>query len=94
MKVEDGGGTFSLVINGQLLTLAELDLLKSLDGVDKVLIGNEAFTVVFKVDSIFDITINAIINAQQAIKKTLRNATSYKTSSDPERHMKTVPAAG
>jgi hypothetical protein len=94
MKVEDGGGTFSLVINGQTLTLAELDLLKSLDGVDKVLIGNEAFTVVFKVDSIFDITTSTIIIAQQAIKRTLRNAISHKTSSDSERHMKTVPAAG
>jgi hypothetical protein len=81
MKVEDGGGTFSLVICGQLLTLDELDLLKDLDGVDKVLIGNEAFTVVFKVDSIFDITTSTVIIAQQAIKKTLRRVPACRISS-------------
>ena len=73
MKVEDGGATFSLNICGQLLTLEELDHLKSLDSVDKVLVGNNAFTVVFKVDSFLDITASTIINAQQAVKKTLRS---------------------
>jgi hypothetical protein len=73
MTVEDGGATFSLVICGQFLTLGELDLLKSLDGVDKVLVGNDVFTVVFKVDSFWDISASTIISAQQAIKKTLRS---------------------
>jgi hypothetical protein len=81
MKVEDGGATFSLMICGQLLTLDELDLLKSLEGVDKVLVGNNAFTIIFKVDSCLDITVSTVINAQQAIKKALRDVTCYKTSS-------------
>jgi hypothetical protein len=81
MKVEDGGATFSLNICGQLLTLEELDHLKSLDSVDKILVGNNAFTVVFKVDSFLDINASAVINAQQAIKKTLRGITRPDISS-------------
>ena len=84
MTVEDGGATFSLIICEQSLTPSELDLLKSLDGVDKVLVDNNAFTVVFKVDSFLDITASTVINAQQAIKKTLRNITRSNTSSSSD----------
>lgn len=73
MTIEDGGATFSLIICEQSLTPDELDHLKSLDGVDKVLVDNNAFTVVFKVDSFLDITPSMVINAQQAIKKTFRD---------------------
>jgi len=69
MTVEDGGATFSLIIRGQLLTIEELELLKGLDGVDKVLVDNNVFTVVFKTDSFSDITASTVISAQQAIRK-------------------------
>jgi len=81
MKVEDGGATFSLICK-KCLTPDELDLVKSLDGVDKVLVDNDAFTVVFKVDSFLDITTSSVINAQQAIKQTFRNITRSNTSPD------------
>jgi hypothetical protein len=71
MKVEDGGATFSLIVYDQRLTLHELNILQSLDGVERVLAGNNAFTVIFKVDSLWDITTSAVVNAQQAIKKAL-----------------------
>ena len=81
MTVEDGGATFSFIIRGQLLTIEELELLKGLDGVDKVLVDNNVFTVVFKTDSFSDITASTVISAQQAIKETLRNITHSHTSS-------------
>ena len=78
MKVGDGGGTFSLIVCEQSLGINELDLLKGIEGVDKVLIGNDAFTVVFKADSIFDITAATVIKAQQAIKEALRRVSCDK----------------
>ncbi|NJD56260.1 MAG: hypothetical protein FIA94_07640 [Nitrospirae bacterium] len=73
MKVEDGGASFSLVICEHSLTPEALDRLKSLEGVDKVLVDNNAFTVIFRVDSFLDITPSTVITAQQAIKKTFRD---------------------
>jgi hypothetical protein len=75
MRVEDGGASFSLVIYDQRLTFDNLDILKKLDGVEKVLVSNDTFTVTFRVDSFLDITPSTVINAQQAIKKTFRNIT-------------------
>ena len=83
MTVEDGGATFSLIC-GKCLTPDELDLLMNLDGVERVLVDNNAFTVVFKVDSFLDITASTVINAQQAIKKTFRNITRSNTSSSSD----------
>ena len=81
MIVQDGGATFSLIIGEQFLTPDELHLLKNLDGVDKVLVDNNALTVVFKVDSFLDITPSMVINAQQAIKKTFRDISRSQAAS-------------
>jgi len=80
MTVEDGGATFSLIC-GKCLTPDELDLLMNLDGVERVLVDNNAFTVVFKVDSFSDITPSMVINAQQAIKKTFRDISRSQAAS-------------
>lgn len=71
MKFEDGGATFSLIVYDQPLTFDELNILQSLYGVERVLPGDNTFTVIFKVDSILDITVSTVVNAQQAIKKAL-----------------------
>jgi hypothetical protein len=71
MTVEDGGATFSLIVYDQPLTLEELDILQGIDGVARVLPGNNTFTVIFKVDSFLDITASAVVKAQRAIKKAL-----------------------
>ena len=71
MKLEDGGATFSLIVYDKSLTLDELNILQSLDGVERVLSGDYTFTVTFKVDSFLDITVSTVVNAQQVIKKAL-----------------------
>jgi len=85
MNVEDGGSSFSLIICDQRLTFEELDILKKLDGVERVLVTDNAYTVVFKVDSFLDITPATVISAQQAIKKTFRDKTrtACRTNSVP-----------
>ena len=71
MKVEDGGATFSLIVYNRPLTLEELDVLHGIDGVTRVLPGNNAFTVIFRVDSFLDVTASAVVQAQRAIKRAL-----------------------
>jgi len=45
MNVEDGGATCSLIVYDQPLTLDELNILQSLDGLERVLSGNNTYTV-------------------------------------------------
>jgi len=71
MKMEDGGAIFSLIVYDHSLTLDELNFLQSLDAVEGVLLGNNTFRVIFKVDSFLDVTLAAVVSTQQALKKVL-----------------------
>jgi len=71
MTVEDGGATFSLIVYDQPMTLGKLAILQSIDGVTRVLPGNNTFTVIFKVDSFLEVTVSAVARAHRAIKKAL-----------------------
>ena len=89
MQVNDGGASFSLIICDQDLTFDDINILKKIEGVENILAGDNAFTVIFRVNSFLDINPSTVINAQQNIKRTLRNLTCHKSSlSDPGRHMK------
>jgi len=81
IAVVDGGATSSLIVYDITLTLDELDILQGIDGVVRVLPDNNAFTVVFKVDSFLDVNISAVVKAQRTIKKALQRQNIFSSIS-------------
>ncbi|HET6514034.1 MAG TPA: hypothetical protein VFG09_02655 [Thermodesulfovibrionales bacterium] len=75
MNIEDGGATFSLVVHDRPLTLDEVTILQNLEGVERILLGDNAFTIIFKIERAWGLTGSVIVEAERAIRNALLDNT-------------------